>query len=163
MGTSFDFWTLGTPVWEPVLTFMQSRAVCVGEPQQNAGAEKQNGHTLLLFSSVYHRHVILFRYDVHHLSSSLHIFRSKPLHHLQACKYPPKSKDLCPPSCIITHSANPPPPPKWWWGTKQEVKGDLKAPATHRPTHPSTSPLLTLLSQAAAWLCVLAPVQVLVL
>lgn len=38
----------------------------------------------------------------------------------------------------MTYSANPPPPPKWWWwGSKQEVKGNLKAPATHRPTpHP---------------------------
>ena len=131
-----------------ILTVLQSIAACVGEPRQNAGAEKQNAPALLLFSAVYHRHIILFRYDIHHLSSSLHVFQSKPPYHLLASGYNlPISQRPVPPSCIIiAHSANHRPPPKWWWcwwwwGTEQEVKGDLKScshPQAHlTPPHPA--------------------------
>lgn len=120
----------------------------MGEAQQKHRCDKQNASILSFSPAVCRCH------DVPHLSSS-------PLHFelLNTIWLHPKT---CPPSCIIIHSANPPPPSKrWWWGAKQEVKRDLKAPATHRLTPPpyQTSPL----SQAAPRLCVLAPVQVLIL
>lgn len=138
-------------------------AACVVEAQQNTGVISkmllcccyfQQFTTGTLFFSgktftIYHPAVYIFKFINRHTTTTKLLNTTQPY---------PKS---CPPSCIITHSANPPPPSKWWWwGTKQEVKRDLKAPATHRLTPPphQTSPLM--LSQAAPWLCVLAPVQV---
>lgn len=100
-----------------------------------------------------------FRYDLHHfcIASMFSNQNHQTTYQLPNIIY--QYQRIVPPSCIIIHPAN---PKKSLWGTQQEVKGDLKAPATHKPfppPHPS-SPSSPRLQQG---LCVLAPVQVLAL
>lgn len=119
----------------------------------------------VLFSAVYHRRIILLRYDIHHLSSSLYVLKSEPPYHLQASQYN-----------LRIYKGRSRPPAQW--PTLQTIlhpqnggggsAGSEKRPecSSHPQTHPFphlNSPLLTLPPHAAVWLCVLAPVQVLVL
>ena len=142
-----------------ILTVLQSIAACVGEPRQNAGAEKQNAPALLLFSAVYHRHIILFRYDIHHLSSSLHVFQSKPPYHLLASGYNlPISQRPVPPSCIIIAHSKPSSTPKMvvvlvvvgnWAGSERRPE-KLQPPTG--PPHPSSPCSPRLQCGSVSWL-----------